>query len=96
MLAHLKSDQLLELQHVKWWNSLKDTRPKDGGEVEGSHAVLPVVALHQCEEVAEVAEETVVHVWKLLQQISHIRACEVIPTLFGFKTVGTDQRLGSW
>lgn len=57
---------------VKWWNLLKDTRPKDDGEVEGSHAVLPVIALHQREEVAEVADEPVVRVWKLPEQISQI------------------------
>lgn len=81
-------------QRVKWWNSLKDTWAKDGGEVEGGHAVLRVVELHLREEAAQVAEETVVHVWKLLQQISQVRARDVIATLFGVTTAGTGQRSG--
>lgn len=62
------SDCLQEL----WRNSLEDIRSKHSGQVEGGHAVVLVVALHVGEEVAEVAEEAVVCVWKLLQQISHI------------------------
>lgn len=34
--------------------------------------VFLVVALHEGEEVAEVAEEAVVDIWKLLEQVSHI------------------------
>lgn len=44
-------------------NSLEDTGSKHSGEVEGSHAVFLVVALHKGEEVTEVAEEAVVDVW---------------------------------
>lgn len=36
-------------------NSLKDTGSKHSGKVEGSHAIVLVVALHKGEEVAEVA-----------------------------------------
>lgn len=57
---------------IKTVNSLEDTGAKNCGEIEGGHAVFLVVALHKGEELAEIAEEAVVDVWKLLQQISHV------------------------
>lgn len=48
----------------------EDAGSKHSGEVESGHAVVFVVHLHEGEEVTEVAEETEVDVWKLLQQIS--------------------------
>lgn len=52
----------------------------------GSHAVFLVVALHKGEEVAEVAEEVVVDVWKLLEQVSHICPRDIIGTLYRHTT----------
>lgn len=57
---------------IKRCNSLEDIGSKHSGQIEGSHTVFHVVALHNGEEVAEVAEKTVVDVWKLLEKISHI------------------------
>lgn len=65
-------DSLTTSTIKKRFNSLEDTGSKHSGEVEGSHTVFLVVALHKGEEVAEVAEEAVVDIWKLLEQVSHI------------------------
>lgn len=70
------------------WNSLKDTRAEDGGQVEGGHAVPPVVELHLREEAAQVAEESAVRVRKLPQQLSQVGARDVIAALFGLTTAG--------
>lgn len=77
----------------KWWNSLKDARTKDGGQVEGGHAVLPVVELHLREEAAQVAEEAVVHVWKLQQQVSQVGARDVVATLFVIHNSGNRSKV---
>lgn len=65
-------DSLTTSALKKRFNSLKDTGSKHSGQVEGSHTVFFMVALHKGEEVAEVAEEAVVDVRKLLEQVSHI------------------------
>lgn len=53
-------------------NSLENTRTKHGGEVEGSHPVVLVVALHEGQEVTKVTEEVVVNVRELLDQRSQV------------------------
>lgn len=49
----------------KRFNLLEDAGSKHCGEVEGSHAIFLVIALDKGKEVAEVAEEAVVGIWKL-------------------------------
>lgn len=66
--------------------SLEDTGSKHSGKVEGSHAVVLMVALHKGEEVTKVAEETVVDVWKLLDQVSHIWPRAIITALYRHTT----------
>ncbi len=78
-----------QLDHIwlkKRFNSLEDAGSKHSGEVEGSHTVFLVVALHKCEEVAEVAEEAVVDAWKLLEQVSHVGPRDVITALYRHTT----------
>lgn len=53
-------------------NLLEHTGSKHSGEVEGSHAIVLVVPLDEAKEVAEVAEEAVVCVRELLEQVSQI------------------------
>lgn len=67
-------------------NLLEDTGSKHSSEVEGSHAIVLVVALNEGKEVAEVAEEAVVDVWKLLEQVSHIWPRAIITTLYRHTT----------
>lgn len=67
-----KIHQLQHNQLTERSNSLKNTRSKDSGKILGSHEVFRVIALNVGEEVTEVAEEAVVNVWKLPEQISGI------------------------
>ena len=66
----------------KKYNSLEDAGSKHSSEVVGGHAVFFVLGLHNGEEVAEVSEEAVVNVWKLLEQISHIWPRDIITALY--------------
>lgn len=79
-----------QLDHIylkkKRLNSLEDTGSKHSGEVEGSHTVFLVVALHKGEEVAEVAEEAAVDVRKLLEQVFHVGPRDVITALYRHTT----------
>lgn len=51
---------------------LEDTGSKHSSQVKGSHTIVRLVALNQGEELAEVAEEAVVNIWKLLEQVSRV------------------------
>ena len=73
-------------QTQKKVNLLEDAGSKHGGEVEGSHAVVFVVALHKCKEVAEVAQEAEVNIWKLLEQVSHIWPWAIFTALYTNRT----------
>lgn len=61
-------------------HSLKHSGSEDRGEVEGRHAVVLVVTLHQGEEVAEVAEEAEVNIWEPLEEVSEICPGTIITT----------------
>lgn len=70
---------------IMGWNSLKDIGSKHSCQIEGSHSVFLVIALHNGEEVTEVVEKAVVDIGKLLEQISHIWPRDVIAALYTFK-----------
>lgn len=59
---------------------LKDTGSKHCSKVLGRHAVFYLIPLHQSQEFADVAQEGVVNIWQLPEEVFNNRPGNIVST----------------